>query len=45
MSRDDYHVAKAGMMDNGATVGKDITIELNIEAHPPKPAAPAADKK
>jgi polyisoprenoid-binding protein YceI len=47
VNRDDYHVAKAGMMDNGATVGKDITIELNIEGHPPKPAAPAAaaDKK
>jgi polyisoprenoid-binding protein YceI len=46
VNRDDYHVAKAGMMDNGATVGKDITIELNVEGHPPKPAtAPAADKK
>jgi len=45
VNRDDYHVAKAGMMDNGATVGKDITIELNIEGHAPKPAAPAADKK
>jgi hypothetical protein len=29
------------VVDNGATVGNDITIELNIEAHPPKPA----DKK
>lgn len=45
INRNDYHVAKAGMMDNGATVGNDITIELNIEAHPPKPAAPPADKK
>jgi len=46
VNRNDYHVAKAGMTDNGATVGSDITVELNIEGHPPKPAAPAAgDKK
>ena len=45
VNRNDYHVAKAGMMDNGATVGNDITIELNVEGHPPKPAAPPADKK
>jgi polyisoprenoid-binding protein YceI len=48
VNRNDYHVAKAGVMDNGATVGNDITIELNIEGHPPKPVAPApaaADKK
>ena len=43
VNRNDFHVAKAGIADNGATVGNDITIELNIEAHPPKPAA--ADKK
>lgn len=45
VNRNDFHVAKSGMADNGAVVGNDITIELNIEAHPPKPAAPAADKK
>jgi polyisoprenoid-binding protein YceI len=45
VNRNDFHVAKAGIADNGATVGNDITIELNIEAHPPKPAAPAGDKK
>jgi polyisoprenoid-binding protein YceI len=49
VNRNDYHVAKTGVMDNGATVGNDIIIELNIEGHPPKPAAPvaaaAADKK
>ena len=46
VNRNDYHVAKASMVDNGATVGNDITIELNVEAHPPRPAAPpAADKK
>jgi polyisoprenoid-binding protein YceI len=44
VNRNDYHVAKGGIADNGATVGNDITIELNIEGHPPKPAA-AADKK
>ena len=43
VNRNDYHVAKASVVDNGATVGNDITIELNVEAHPPKPAA--ADKK
>lgn len=41
VNRNDYHVAKASVVDNGATVGNDITIELNIEAHPPKPAPPA----
>lgn len=41
VNRNDYHVAKSSVVDNGATVGNDITIELNIEAHPPKPA----DKK
>ncbi len=39
INRNDYHVAKAGITDNGATVGTDISIELNIEAHAPKPAA------
>jgi polyisoprenoid-binding protein YceI len=42
VNRNDYHVAKSGIVDNGATVGNEITIELNVEAHPPKPAAPAA---
>jgi polyisoprenoid-binding protein YceI len=37
INRNDYHVVKAGITDNGATVGNDIAIELNIEAHPPKP--------
>ncbi len=38
VNRNDYHVAKAGIADNGATVGNEITIELNVEAHPPRPA-------
>jgi polyisoprenoid-binding protein YceI len=41
VNRNDYHVAKSSVVDNGATVGNEITIELNVEAHPPKPA----DKK
>ncbi len=41
VNRNDYHVAKAGITDNGATVGNDITIELNVEGHPAKPAPPA----
>jgi polyisoprenoid-binding protein YceI len=41
VNRNDYHVAKSSVVDNGATVGNDITIELNVEAHPPK----LADKK
>jgi polyisoprenoid-binding protein YceI len=41
INRTEYHVVKAGMTDNGAIVGNDISIELNIEAHPPK----AAEKK
>lgn len=45
VNRNDYHVAKGGIADNGAVVGNDITIELNIEGHPPKPASPSADKK
>ncbi len=39
INRNDYHVVKAGMTDNGATVGNEITVELNIEAHGAKPAA------
>lgn len=39
VNRNDYHVAKASVVDNGATVGNDISIELNVEAHQPKPAA------
>lgn len=39
INRNDYHVAKASVADNGATVGNEISIELNVEAHPPKPAA------
>jgi len=38
VNRNDYHVAKASMTDNGATVGNDISIELNVEAHQPKSA-------
>lgn len=38
VNRNDYHVAKASVTDNGATVGNDIAIELNVEAHQPKPA-------
>lgn len=38
INRHDYHVEKASMVDNGAVVGNDITIELNVEADPPKPA-------
>ena len=38
VNRNDYHVAKASVVDNGATVGNDISIELNVEAHQPKPA-------
>jgi polyisoprenoid-binding protein YceI len=51
VNRNDYNVKKASVVDNGATVGNDITVELNVEAHPPKPAPPApptltgADKK
>jgi polyisoprenoid-binding protein YceI len=41
VNRNDYHVAKASFVDNGSVVGNDITIELNIEAHPPKPAPSA----
>jgi hypothetical protein len=36
VNRNDYHVAKAGIADNGATVGNEISIELNVEAHQPK---------
>jgi len=36
VNRNDYHVAKASVVDNGATVGNDISIELNVEAHQPK---------
>jgi polyisoprenoid-binding protein YceI len=36
VNRNDYHVAKAGIVDNGATVGNEISIELNVEAHQPK---------
>jgi polyisoprenoid-binding protein YceI len=39
INRNDYHVAKASVVDNGATVGNEIAIELNVEAHQPKPAA------
>ncbi len=42
INRNDYHVAKGSVVDNGATVGNDITIELNVEGHPPKPAAQPA---
>jgi polyisoprenoid-binding protein YceI len=51
LNRNDYHVAKASVIDNGATVGNEIKIELNVEAHaekpaaPPAPAGPAAEKK
>ncbi len=38
INRHDYHVETASMVDNGAVVGNDITIELNVEADPPKPA-------
>src|SRR5581483_9125920 len=38
INRNDYHVVKAGITDNGATVGNEISIELNVEAHAPKPA-------
>jgi polyisoprenoid-binding protein YceI len=38
VSRNDYHVVKPGVTDNGATVGNEIAIELNVEAHQPKPA-------
>jgi len=38
INRNDFHVAKASMIDNGAVVGSDITIELNVEGNPPKPA-------
>jgi polyisoprenoid-binding protein YceI len=38
VNRNDYHVAKSGVIDNGATVGNEIKIELNVEAHQPKPA-------
>ena len=38
VNRHDFHVEKASMVDNGAVVGNDITIELNVEADPPKPA-------
>jgi polyisoprenoid-binding protein YceI len=36
VNRNDYHVAKSGVIDNGATVGNEIKIELNVEAHQPK---------
>ena len=39
INRNDYHVQKAGITDNGATVGNEISIELNVEAHAPKPPA------
>ena len=39
INRNDYHVVKAGITDNGATVGNEISIELNVEAHQPKSAA------
>jgi polyisoprenoid-binding protein YceI len=39
VNRNDYHVVKASVADNGSVVGTDITIELNVEADPPKPAA------
>jgi polyisoprenoid-binding protein YceI len=52
VNRNDYNVKKASVVDNGTTVGNDITVELNVEGHPPRPAAPApptltgaADKK
>jgi polyisoprenoid-binding protein YceI len=38
INRNDYHVVKASMADNGSVVGSDITIELNVEAGVPKPA-------
>ncbi len=38
VNRNDYHVAKGSVVDNGATVGNEIKIELNVEAHQPKPA-------
>ena len=38
INRHDYHVEKASVVDNGAVVGNDITIELNVEGNPPKPA-------
>ncbi|HWR14616.1 MAG TPA: YceI family protein [Terriglobales bacterium] len=41
VNRHDYHVNKGGVIDNGAVVGSDIAIELNVEARPPAPA-PAA---
>jgi polyisoprenoid-binding protein YceI len=37
VNRNEYHVAKSSVVDNGATVGNDIKIELNVEAHSPKP--------
>ena len=36
INRNDYHVAKSGPIDNGAVVGNEITIELNVEAGLPK---------
>ena len=39
IKRDDYHVAKASIADNGSVVGNEITIELNVEAALPKPSA------
>ena len=38
INRNDYHVSKASFADNGAVVGNEITIELNVEADPPNPA-------
>jgi len=38
VNRNDYHVATGKMVDNGSIVGNDIAIELNVEAHQPKPA-------
>jgi polyisoprenoid-binding protein YceI len=37
INRHDFHVEKASMADNGAVVGNEITIELNVEADPLKP--------
>jgi len=38
INRHDYHVEKSSVVDNGAVVGNDITIELNVEGNPPKAA-------
>ena len=39
VNRNDYNVKTGKMQDNGSIVGNDIAIELNVEAHQPKPAA------